>query len=197
MLGVLLSSSRSSSRDAPSFVGRKAAKSWASSTRGSPGTGLTYGYSASRELTGQIPGAGPFIKAMMPQSLPGRSTIGEAAPLRFLIRRSDAHPVTLTIDNVQFMPFAVRELLDAELAWPDRSSGSSLSSRVCGASRLDWRPPVPNADFKDVELGTATAEEVAALVAQVLPEADGDDELAASVFGVVTATSSRCGSSCS
>lgn len=181
-LATLLSARRVASRDAPSFVGRKVTKAWSSASRDSPGRGVTYGYQASRELTAQIPVVGPLVKGLMPQSVRTRSLVGDVAPVRFLMRRSETHRVVLVIDNIQFMPFAVRELLDTEFGAAGRLFRLVLIERMRGGSCLDWRPPVPNAEVMDIEIGKATAADVAAIVAEVMPEAAGDDELAASVF---------------
>lgn len=180
-LALLLSSRRTASRDAPSFVGRKAAKAWASTTGGGPGKGATYGYQASRELSGQIPVVGPFVKGLIPQTIPSRSSVDDSAPLRFLMRRSNDHRVVLAVDNVQFMPFALRELLDAELSTAGPLLRLILIERTLIRQRLDWRPPIPDAGLLDVELDKASPTEVAGLIAEVVPDAADDDELAASV----------------
>lgn len=181
-LAALLSAHGVASRDAPSFVGRKVAKAWSSASHDGPGKGVTYGYQASRELTAQIPVVGPLVKGLMPQAVPARSSVGDAAPLRFLVRRSGTHRVVLAIDNVQFMPFALRELLDAELGAAGVFLRLVLIERTRGGRRFDWRPPIPRAEVVDIDIGKASAEEVAAVIAEVMPDAAGDDELAASVF---------------
>src|SRR5260370_567079 len=43
-LDVLLSDRRQATRDAPSFVGRKTARSWNSTKRGTSAAGVSYGY---------------------------------------------------------------------------------------------------------------------------------------------------------
>lgn len=180
-LGTLLSVHGVGSRDSPSFVGRKVTKAWSSASRNAPRKGMNYGYQASRELTAQIPVVGPFVKGLMPQAVPTRS-VGDVAPLRFLMRRSRTHRVVLAIDNVQFMPFAVRELLDTELSAAGPFLRVILIERTRGGVRLDWRPLIPDAEVVDVDIDKASAEEVAAVIAEVMPDAAGDDELAASVF---------------
>ena len=71
-IGLLLSASRSPSRDQPSFVGKRAAKSWATASRSAPTRGTTYGYQASRELSGQIPLVGPFVKGLISSGSPSQ-----------------------------------------------------------------------------------------------------------------------------
>ncbi len=180
-LALLLSNQRTASRDAPSFVGRKVAKAWASALGGGPGKGATYGYQASRELSGQLPVVGPFVKGLIPQNVPSRSSVDDGAPIRFLMRRSDDHRVVLAIDNVQFMPFGLQELLDAELSAAGSLLRLVLIERTRAGSRLDWRPPIPDALWLDLEFDKATTAEVAGLIAQVLPDAADDEDLAASV----------------
>jgi tetratricopeptide (TPR) repeat protein len=181
-LGALMGAPRTPTRDMPSFVGKRAAKAWASASSGAPSRSATYGYQASRELSGQIPLVGPFVKGLIPQAVPVRSAGEDGAPLRFLMRRSRDHPVVLAIDNVQFLPFAVREMLDAELSTAGRHLRLILIERTRSGQRLDWQPPVPGARTSDVELGRVSSRDVADLIAAVMPDAAGDDGLAASVL---------------
>lgn len=181
-LAMVMQVSRSASRDAPSFVGKKAAKAWLAASRDVPGKGVTYGYQASRELTAQIPVVGPFVKGLIPQAIPGRSGIGDATPIRFLMQRSRTHRVTLAIDNVQFMPYALREFLDAEFTAARPGLRLILIERTVGPERLDWRPSMPGVRFEDIEMDRAAPEEVASLVAEVMPDAPEAEELATSVY---------------
>ncbi len=180
-LALLLSNQRTATRDAPSFVGRKVAKAWASALEGGPGKGATYAYQTSRELSGQLPVVGPFVKGLIPQDIPRRTSVDDGAPIRFLMRRSVDHQVVLAIDNVQFMPFGLQDLLDAELSAAGSPLRLVLIERTSEGSRLDWRPPIPGASWLDLELGKATTAEVAGLIAQVLPDPVDDEDLAASV----------------
>ena len=182
-LDALLSDRREASRDAPSFVGRKVARSWVSAKRGRSAKGASYVYLAFRDLIGQIPGLGPFIKALLPQSTPTKLTGGDiTAPMRFLMRRSRSRYVFLAIDNTQFLPFAVREMLAAELAEAGPHLRLVLIERVHGRSRLDWAPDIPRAELMDVELGNASLGEVTDLVRTVLPEADDFEHAASTIF---------------
>ena len=179
----LLSERREATRDTPSFVGRKAARAWISAKRGRRARGASYVYLAFRDLVGQIPIVGPFIKALLPQSAPTRVTAGDATgPLRFLMRRSRSRPVLLAIDNTQFLPFAVRETLTAELAEAGPYLRLVLIERVRGRARLDWAPDVPAAELLDVEMGNASFDEVTDLVKEVLPDADDSADIASTVF---------------
>ena len=98
------------------------------------------------------------------------------------MRRSHDHRVLLAIDNVQFMPFAVRELLDAELSNSGPHLRLVLVERTRPGQRLDWRPPVSGARFFDVDIAKASGHDVAKLIAVVMPDAADDQELAASVL---------------
>lgn len=181
-LAALLSAPRVASRDSPSFVGKKVARAWASSSRGGPSWGATYGYEASRGLAAQIPVAGPFVKELMPPTIPSRPAfVGDSAPLRFLIQWSRHHRVVLAVDNVQFIPFAVRELLDAELAAAGRQLRVVLIERTRGPERPDWQPPIPLVQTVSVHLDRASPEEIAAVIADVMPTAADDQELVSSV----------------
>jgi tetratricopeptide (TPR) repeat protein len=182
-LDVLLSDRREASRDAPSFVDRKAARAWIAVKRGGSAKWVSYFYLASRELTAQIPLVGPFIKALLPQSSPIKLTAGDStAPFRFLMRRSRSRRVLLAIDNVQFLPFAVREMLAAELAEAGPHLRLVLIERVRGRSRLEWAPYIAGAELMDVGLESVSSDEVTALVKEVLPEADDFEDIASTIF---------------
>jgi hypothetical protein len=148
-LDSLLSSRRESSRDAPSFVRGEAVRSWISAKSGRSASRISYFYTVFRDLIGQIPIVGPFIRALLPQSAPiTLSADDSTAPMRFLMRRSKTKQVVLVIDNVQFLPFAVREMLTAELLEPALICGSCSSSgfsgrcastgRLAKAARKGW-----------------------------------------------------------
>jgi hypothetical protein len=182
-LDALLSGRHEASRDAPSFVDRKTARSWISAKRGGSAKWASYFYLASRDLTAQIPLVGPFIKALLPQSVPIKATTGDStAAIRFLMRRSRSRRVLLAIDNVQFLPFAVREMLTTELAEAGAHLQLVLIERVRGQSRLDWAPCIPDAEMMDVHLEAVSSDEVTALVKEVLPDADDFEDIASTIF---------------
>jgi hypothetical protein len=110
-LDCLLSDRREASRDAPSFVGKRAVRAWQAAQRGRSGKRASYLYLAVRDLVWQIPLVGPFIKALLPQAAPARLLgAGSPAPLRFLMRRSRTRPVVLAIDNVQSFRCSTRNV---------------------------------------------------------------------------------------
>lgn len=183
-LDLLLSIPRKPSRDAPCFVGRKAVRGWVSVKRGTSARRASYAYQAARDLAAQIPVAGPFIKALLPD--PGLIVApadNGTAPLRFLMRRSRTRPVVLSIDNVQFIPFAVRDLLDVELADAGPHLRLVLVERTdAHRPRLDWLPPLSEAELLDLELTNASIDEVTDVVRAVLPGADDLTTIARGVF---------------
>lgn len=182
-LDFLLSERREASRDAPSFLSRKVARSWVSAKSGRSGRRVSYTYLVSRDLVAQVPLVGPFIKALLPQSTPIKAAAGTStAPMRFLMRRSRSRPVLLAIDNTQFLPFAVREMLTAELAEAGPYLRLVLVERVQGRSRLEWAPDVPGTELMDMELGSASLDDVTDLVREVFPEADDFEEVASTIF---------------
>lgn len=182
-LDLMLSHPRSGSRDAPSFVGHRACKAWLAANKGTS-RGVAYGYRAGRDLTAQIPLAGPFVKAMLPPALRGDSGDAGTAPLRFLLKRSHTHPVLLVVDNVQFLSHAMHALLDLELLEAGAHLRLVLVERIRATDRqrVDWAPPVPHAHVADLELGAVSEDEVAALVRTVLPDIEDADAVSAAVF---------------
>jgi tetratricopeptide (TPR) repeat protein len=182
-LDSLLSGPRKTSRDAPSFVGRKAARAWISAKRGRSAKRVSYLYGAFRELTAQIPLVGLFIKALLPAAAPVKAVTGDSgASLRFLMRKSKSQDVLLAIDNVQFLPFATRETLTAAFADAGSHLCLVLIERVYEQPRLDWLPDIPNAEAMDIDLENASLAEVTMLVKDALPEADDFGDIAATVF---------------
>jgi hypothetical protein len=167
---TLLAVERGSTRDRPSFVSKEVAKDWRSAHGDRSSRTVQYGYGASRELTGQIPVAGPFVKALLPTSVPSRiQSDADAGALRFLMKHSRRHGVLVVLDNVQFLPYAMRELLDREFSDAGQGLRLVLIERVYESPRIDWKPPLPDGPVLDVSLGAASPGEVAKLVALVLP----------------------------
>ncbi len=182
-IDVLLSERRAPSRDAPSFVDKKCARSWIAAKRGTTLREPAYGYRATRDLTAQIPLVGPFIQAILPQaSLSPVPSSDSTVALRFLMKRSRSKPVMLVLDNVQFLPFAVREILEIELAEAGPHLRLVMIERVQEARRLSWMPPLPGAENMDIELQNASVVEVGELVREVLPDADDVEDLSAAIF---------------
>jgi tetratricopeptide (TPR) repeat protein len=182
-LDSLLSGPRKASRDAPSFVSRKAARAWISAKSGRAAKRVSYLYGTFRELAAQVPLAGPFIKALLPASAPIKATTGDnSASMRFLMRRSRSQEVFLAIDNIQFLPFATRETLTASLADAGPHLCLVLIERIREQTRLEWSPDIPDAQLVDVDLDNASLEEVTILVKEALPEADDFGDLASTIF---------------
>jgi tetratricopeptide (TPR) repeat protein len=181
-IDLLLSYRRRASRDAPSFVDRKSARSWNAAKRGGSGW-ASYIYLAFRDLIGQVPVAGPFIKALLPQSLPSRGSVGDStASLRFLTKRSRSREIFLAIDNVQFLPSAMREILTSELEEAGCRIRLVLIERIQGDLRLEWAPAIPDAELMDVDLKNASRDEVTELVEEIIPEIDDLEEVASATF---------------
>ncbi len=182
-LDSLLSHRREASRDAPSFVSRKAVRSWIAARSGRSAKRISYFYLAFRDLTAQIPLVGPFIQAFIPRSAPIKLPADDStAPMRFLMRRSRSRQLVLAIDNVQFLPLAMREMLAAELGEGGPHLRLLLVERVLGEPRLDWTPYVPHAEEMDLDLENATLDEVEALVREILPEVDDFEPIASTIF---------------
>lgn len=182
-LDSLLSGPRKTSRDAPSFVSRKAARAWISAKRGRSAKRVSYLYGAFRELTAQVPLVGPFIKPLLPASAPIKAATGDSsASMRFLMRRSRSQRVLLAIDNIQFLPFAARETLAAALVDAGPHLRLVLIERVHEQPRIEWSPDIPDAELMDVDLENASLDEVVTLVKETLPGADDFGTIASTIF---------------
>ncbi|HEU4694481.1 MAG TPA: AAA family ATPase, partial [Vicinamibacterales bacterium] len=182
-LDLLLGAPRKASRNAPSFVSRKVTRMWNATKSGRSAKRWSYFYGVLRELTGQIPVIGPFIKALLPGSAPIKIEMGDSSiSMRFLMRMSKSQKVLLVIDNVQFLPFATREEMNATLADAGSHLRLVLVERVHEQPRLDWTPDVPDAEVMDLELKNASLGEVSILVRNALPDASDCEEIAATIF---------------
>ena len=183
-LESILAKPSGATRDRPSFVGRRVARSWNGSRRNAAFGKRSYAYGVVRDLTGQIPVAGPFIKAALPASAFERRTGGGGglAALRFLVRRSHSRRVFLVLDNTQFLPFAVREHLSSELAEAGLQFRLILIERVHDAPAIGWSPDIARANVLDVDLAAVSQEEVLSVVREVLPDVDDSEDVAATVF---------------
>jgi hypothetical protein len=182
-LDSLLIRPRKTSRDAPSFVSRKAARAWVAAKSGRSAKRVSYLYGAFRELTGQIPFVGPFIKALLPESAPFKEATGDSsASMQFLMRRSRSQEVLLAIDNIQFLPFATRETLAAALADAGQRLRLVLIERLHEAPRLEWSPDIPDAELMDLDLHNASLDEVTTLVKETLPGADDFEDIASTIY---------------
>jgi hypothetical protein len=179
-LEPLLTKPRQANRASPHFVSKRISSEWRRRGRGPVGELGGYLYRVLRDLTAQVPVVGPFVKAVMPISVPEklhRGGTGESA-IRFLVSRSKTLPVVLVIDNLQFLPALALELLETEM----ESAGSFFRlvvvERIRGTVQLDWCPEIPNATLEDVQLGRASVQEVVRLTAAILPNETGPRELA-------------------
>ena len=182
-LDSILMRPRKASRDTPSFVSRKVARAWVATKSGRSTRRTAYLYGAFRELTGQVPLAGPFIKALLPNSAPSTVSTGDSsAAMRFLMRRSRSQEVLLAIDNIQFLPFATREILDAALVDAGRHLRLVLVERLHERSRLEWSPDIPDAELMDIDLENASLDEVTTLAMEALPGAADFEDIASTIY---------------
>ena len=182
-LESILARPSGATRDRPSFVGRRVARSWNGSRRNAAFGKRSYAYGVVRDLTGQIPVAGPFIKAALPTSAFERRTGGGgSAALRFLVRRSHSRRVFLVLDNTQFLPFAVSEHLSSELAEAGTQFRLILIEQVHDAPAIGWSPDIARANVLDIDLAAVSQEEVLSVVREVLPDVDDSEDVVATVF---------------
>ncbi|MET1110446.1 MAG: AAA family ATPase, partial [Allosphingosinicella sp.] len=153
------------------FVSAALVRRWRTQGRGQSRGRWEYFYNVLRELSGQIPLAGPFIKACLPPKLPAAEGGGSepAGALRFLLRESHSHPVLIVIDNIQFLPSPVRDILDGELPVAGRRLSMVTIERLRGDRGLFWMPAINGLAKQDIHLGHVTVQDVEVLVREQLP----------------------------
>lgn len=179
----LISVPRNADRVSPSFVSKKLADKWRARKSRPHTLGLSYIYRVCRDLLTLIPFKGAIIKAFLPTALPsGTGATGDtAAAFRFLVSHSRSQLIVIALDNIQFLPATLSEILGSELQGYGEYLRLVLIERTIGNHASHWTPPIADLQEKRVEIGTASNEDISAIVKCVLPNEPDADALAASI----------------
>ena len=183
-LGPLLSKKRTGDRAAPNTVPRNTAVKWRKRRTSKARDLLGYLYRMCRDLSGHIPLIGPVTKAVLPVAIPSQAQMmsDPTAALRFLISQSYKSEVVLAIDNVQFVPEPLRDLIEIEV----EQAGACL--RLITVERCQGAPEWPMmrecAGFiqKNIELGAASLSEIRVMAREALRDHADLDLLAQAIF---------------
>jgi len=179
-LDVLLSRERIPDRDKPIQVPSKVVAKWLARKKRPLRWKTSYAYRVTRDLIGQIPVIGPFVKAILPASLSLDGMIDQPSltAFRHVISLSKSTDVLLAIDNIQFLPDLIRDVIEDVLLLGGSRLRLVLIERLHGEARIDWKPPIENATFKDCSFGEASIPEIEKLVRAVIPTYDDPGSLA-------------------
>lgn len=182
-IDVLLGTPRTADRGSPSFVSKKLAAQWQAKKRSSSGPRSAYLYRVFRDLLTLIPVVGHVAKAFLPVALPqATSAAGDpAAALRLLLAQSHTRATVVALDNIQFLPGSLLEILSNELQGLGEHLRLVTIERTVGNRRLNWMPSIPNLNEKSIEIGVVSEGDILALVRHVLPDEVNPVELAATV----------------
>lgn len=181
----IISVHRNATRDAPNAVSKACADKWRKKKYPPKPDRLAYLYGVLRELTALLPSAyGGVLKAFLPA--PAASQINTnrdaRAAIRFLASYSCANPVVIVLDNIQFLPHSVLEMLENELQPFGPELRLIAIERTAGRKKLDWRPAISNLAEKTIAIGAISKDEIQQLIECVMPEEDRPDQLADAVF---------------
>lgn len=179
---ALISRQRRPNRASPSFVAKRFAVKWRSAQAWPQPRRLAYLLDVFRDAANLLPGAAPFLKLFLPKTVgaDGNRNDGVAA-LRYVLRHSSEVPVILALDNIQFLPPLILEMLDTELEAAGERFRLIAIERIHRKTSVDWIPAVPDAVVKDVSFGPATLGEVVALVREALPAEPTPETLAGAI----------------
>ena len=179
---TLLETPKTADRSSPTFVSKKLSVQWQSKRRSTNGSRAAYLYRVFRDLLVLIPVAGHIAKAFLPAVLPQTTSSSDpATAFRLLVAQSKLRPIVIALDNIQFLPESLLEILGNEL----HSHGEQLRlitiERTIGSRRLNWTPAIRNLVEKRIEIGAISVDDVLILIQQVLPNEANPAELAATV----------------
>lgn len=176
----LISTPKKADRSSACFVSKELVKKWMKAKK-APTSLVRYVYHVFRGLTGQIPVAGPFIQAFLPTAVAQKNDLHDTA-FRFLLNVADEHFVLIVFDNIQFMPTSVLEILETEIYTARKKIQIVVIERISGNSKLDWLPPVFDAEIKEITFNPIACCDVEAIINVIFPSCDDQKELAKTIF---------------
>lgn len=179
---TLLETPKSADRGSPTFVSKKLSAQWQSKKRSTTGHRAAYLYRVFRDLLVLIPVAGHIAKAVLPAALPQTASSSDpAAAFRLLVDQSKSRPIIIALDNLQFLPESLLEILGNELHGHGEQLRLITIERTIGSRRLNWTPAIQNLVEKRIECGAISVDDLLILIRQVLPDEANPTELAATV----------------
>ncbi|GFM34532.1 ATP-binding protein [Desulfovibrio subterraneus] len=144
---------------------------------------INYLYGVFRDLIGQIPVAGPIVKALLPQNLPMRQETvqGDMALFNCCLDISNNFPVLLALDNIQFLSTSMLEILRNTFAEAGCMFCFVVIERTKQSKAINWHPEISDATYKDIYLEAISEIDTLAIARAVLPGHEDLRELAKSI----------------
>ena len=162
---MLLETPRTADRSSPTFVSKKLSVQWQSKKRSTTGPRAAYLYRVFRDLLVLIPVAGHIAKALLPAALPQTACASDpAAAFRMLVALSKSRPIVIALDNLQFLPESLLEILDNELHGYGEQLRLITIERTIGSRRLNWTPAIQNLVEKRIEVGAISVDDLLILI---------------------------------
>ena len=183
-LGRLLSKESDATRQHPISLSKKMASKLKQRKLLLNVSFLGYLYGVFRDLVAQIPIAGPFVKAILPVKLPTRAKPiqGDAALFLHCLELSHNYPVVFALDNTQFLPSSVLEILDQEFERAGAKFRLIVLERTNHDAHQDWQPQIANAISHRITLKEVSEADTQVIVETVLPNHEDPTGLANSLY---------------
>jgi tetratricopeptide (TPR) repeat protein/ABC-type dipeptide/oligopeptide/nickel transport system ATPase subunit len=180
----IISMQRQASRDSPRFVSKSIAEKWWKKKHPVAPGRLPYLYSVFRDLLALLPLAGPVLKAFFPATLvPQNAPVTDhRASFHFLGACSHKVPVLIALDNIQFLPASLREMIESELQGFGKGLRLIAIERTAERRRLDWHPIIADVMEKDMTMAAVAQQDMRRLIDRILPEGVKTELLAETIF---------------
>ena len=182
----ILNSERKPDRSSPNLVTKDAKKAWQKRTKNISSSRAKYSYGVLRDLVAQIPAAGPFVKAFMPTSLPEEMLYddnhGDIEGFKFLLAQAKKNRVCIALDNIQFIPSTLLELIEYELREVSSNLVFICVERTIEDSSVEWDQKLSNFERKNIELKYVSKSEIRTIVKHIFPLDDGTEKVTEAVF---------------
>jgi len=185
-LGMLLTKRTDASRSHPNAVLAAARDEWTSFVpRKRVPRLFNYCYGTTRELIGQIPTVGRYLRAVMPQrvmAIEDEKLQWGAIP--FLAQRARRHPVLLALDNVQNLPMATVKSLEEAFAGSLPFLRLILIERNNHEQFEGWFPPHLDKSCVSMNLGKVDVDSIRTMAKAVISRQSPDGDKAAAAVAV-------------
>lgn len=179
---ILLETPKTADRNSPTFVSKKLSVQWQLKKRSIGGSRAAYLYRVFRDLLVLIPVAGHIARAFLPAALPQTTSFSDpATAFRLLVAQSKLRPIVIALDNLQFLPESLLEILGNELHGHGEQLRLITIERTIGSRRLNWTPTIRNLVEKRIEIGAISVDDIIILIQKILPNEANPAELAATV----------------
>ena len=185
-ISSILESVTTPNRTNPNLVSKKAQKAWQKSKKIGTSSTAKYSYGVLRDLVAQIPAAGPFVKAFMPTGLPNKIIAaspkrGDIDGFKFLLSQAKKHTVCIALDNVQFIPSTLIELIENEFSEVYKGLIFLCIERSIANESTVFSNKISNFDKKEIRFETVKENELLEIVNHIFPGDNSAEKIAKAV----------------